>query len=322
MPVWLYSQICAGIQDANVRIIVYGKYDDDPDSYLRGIEGDGRKEIRSLQLAALDYISWEIQQAAQLGSLEDKLIHLQEYEIFRRIGREQAIQQDIFKEKLTLLGFTEKAIAEQLDFSQELLQQVQIYVEGKEDPRDVDPIVLGNIIYKFFSTHGRFYFDADDTVWLIYQNQTYEVTNNTKFNALMLKMTRMIVSKAPGAQVWDALKHTAYLNGRRIDKCRWIHTDPVKDTIYLNLNGPNNSILKISQQKIEEIQNGMNDDHVLLSSSQKIAPMNWLPDTDIQEGMTALKELVFDNLRLREAEVFVLAWMLSGLLSRFGTYQF
>ncbi len=316
-------KICAGLPEANVRIIVYGKHDDDPDSYLRSIEGDGRTEIRNLQLSAMDYISWEIQQAAQMQSLEEKLAHLQEFEIFRRVGREQVIQQDIFREKLALLGFTKQAIEEQLDFSQELLQQVQIYVESKDDPKEVDPIVLGGIIYRFFATHGRFYFDAEDTVWLIYQNQTYEVTNNTKFNALMLKMTRMIVSKAPGAQVWDALKHTAYLNGRRIDKCRWIHTDPVKDTIYLNLNGPNNSILKISQQQIEEIQNGMNDDHVLLSSSHKIAPMNWLPDAGIQEGMTALKELIFDNLAIEKRQKYlVLSWMISGLCPDLAPYQF
>lgn len=316
-------KICQGLPSINVRIINYGKWDDDPDSYLKQVEGDRRKEVRNLQLAAVDYITWEIQQAAQLGNLEEKLAHLQEENIFQRIGREQVIQQDIYKEKLALLGFSEKAIAQQLDFSQDLLRQVQQYQEQFENPKDVCPIELGEICYKFFSQHGRFYYDSEDTVWLIYQNETYEVHNNTKFNALMLKMTRMIVSQAPGGQVWDALKHTAYLSGRRIDRCRWIHTDSVKDTIYLNLNGPNNSILKVSRLQIEEIQNGMNDDHVLLSSSPKIAPMNWLPEADIQEGMTALKELFFDNLAIaKEQKYLVMSWLISGLCPDLAPYQF
>jgi len=321
-------KICTALPNLNIRILVYGKPGDDPDAWLRAIDGEKardtrRKEIRRLQLEALDYISWELQKAAELGSLEEKLLHLQEKKIFQRIGREQAIRQDIYREKLAVLGFSEKAITQQLDFSQDLLRQVQLYLESVENPKEIDPIVLGEIIFKFFAHHGRFYYDAENSVWLIYQNETYEVNNNTKFNALMLKMTRMIVSQAPGGQVWDALKHTAYLNGRRIDRCRWIHTDPVKESIYINLNGPNNTILKVSRGAIEEIQNGMNDDHVLLSSSPKIAPLNWLPDVDIQEGMTALKDLVFDNLAIEKKQKYlVLAWLISGLCPDLAPYQF
>lgn len=316
-------KICTGLPGSNVRIIVYGKDGDDPDAYLRAFEGDGRKEIRRLQLESVDYISWELQQAAALSSLEEKLLLLKDKKIFQRIGQEQAVQQDIYREKLAVLGFSEAAIEQQLDFSQDLLNQVQQQVQMADNPKEIDPIRMAETIFRFFAHHGRFYFDADNTVWLIYQNETYEVHNNTKFNALMLKMTRMIISQAPGGQVWDALKHTAYLNGRRIDRCRWIHTDSIKDTIYLNLNGPNNSILKVSRERIEEIQNGMNDDHVLLSSSSKIAPMNWLPDVDVQEGMTALKELVFDNLAIKkEQKYLVLSWLISGLCPDLAPYQF
>ncbi|NOQ52389.1 MAG: toprim domain-containing protein, partial [Desulfuromonadaceae bacterium] len=316
-------KICKGLHGLNVRIMVYGKFDDDPDDYLKTFEGDKSKEIRRLQLEAVDYISWELQQAAELSTLEEKLLHLKEEKIFQRIGVEQAVRQDIYKEKLSVLGFSAKAIEDQLDCSQDLLNQIQQMQMTVENPKDLDPIILGEMIFRFFTRYGRFYYDAENTVWLIYQNETYEVHNNTKFNALMLKMTRMIVSQAPGAQVWDALKHTAYLNGRRIDRCRWIHTDQVKDTIYLNLNGPNNSILKISRERVEEITNGMNDDHVLLSSSGKISPMNWLPDVDVQEGMTALKELMFDNLAIEKKQRYlVLAWAISGLCPDLAPYQF
>jgi DNA primase len=316
-------KICQGLQNTNIRVMVYGQPDDDPDSYLKRFDGDGRKEVRRLQLESVDYITWEIKQAEQLSNLEEKLLHLKTNKVFQLIGCEQVIQQDIYREKLSLLGFTEKAIEQQLDFSQDLLRQVQTQLEEAENPRDINPILLAETIYRFFAHHGRFYFDAEDTVWLIYQNQTYEVHTNTKFNALMLKMTRMIISQAPGSQVWDALRHTAYLNGKRIDRCRWIHTDMSKDTIYLNLNGANNTILKVSRERIEEIQNGMNDDHVLLSSSSKIAPMNWRPDVDIQEGMTALKELLFDSMAIaKEQKYLVLSWLISGLCPDLAPYQF
>jgi DNA primase len=324
-------KICKALHGCHVRIIVYGKEGDDPDSYLKQVEGDRRKHVRQLQLdaATMDYIAWEIAEASKLGTLEEKLIHLkapagdESVNVFRLIGRHPIIQQQVYTEKLLALGFTEKAIEQQLDFSSDLYKQITTYYETVGGKRGADPIALAEIIYKFFAHHGRFYYDSLNTVYLIYQNRTYEVSKNTAFNSLMLKMTRMIVSEAPGTQVWDALVHTAYLNGRRIDMGRWIHTDTDRDAIYYNLNSPNNVVLKLSRDGISEIQNGMNDDHVLLSSSHKVLPFHFLPDVDVQEGMTLLKELVFDNLAIsREQRFLVLAWMVSGFCPDWAPYQF
>lgn len=332
-------KISSALHDINVRIIVYGKPDDDPDSYLKGFDGDRKREVRRLQQKAVDYVTWEIQQAATLSSLEDKRRHLQEPgifdkkadqltgkafpSVFRLIGRQTIIQQDEYKEKLESLGFSRAAIDQALDFSQDLRKQITEYQEVVGNPKDVDPIVMGEIIFKFFASNGRFYYDGEDNVYLIYQNQTFVVEKNTAFNALMLKMARMIPEQAPGTQVWSAIKHTAYLNGRRIDMSRWIHTDMDRDTIYYNMNSPNNVILKLSRDRIEEIQNGMNDDHVLLSSSPKIMPFSFLPDADMQEGFTLLRELVMDNLAVRKEQKFlILCWLISGFCPELAPYQF
>ena len=324
-------KICKSLPDAPVRVIVYGKAGDDPDSYLRQVDGDRKKHIRQLQLDAgnMDYIAWEIMQAAQLPTLEARLDHLTAPEgdesanIFRLIGRHQLTLQQVYVEKLEGLGFSLKAIEQQLDFSNDLYKQITFYYEQVGGKRQADPITLAEIIYKFFAHHGRFYYDSMNTVWLIYQNRTYEVGKNTAFNSIMLKLTRLIVSEAPGAQVWDALLHTAYLNGRRIDMGRWIHTDTDRDTIFYNLNSSNNVILKLSRDNIEEIQNGMNDDHILLASSHKILPFNFMPDAEIQEGFTLLKELVFDNLAVkREQRFLILSWLISGFCPDLAPYQF
>ena len=332
-------KISNALAEINVRIIVYGKPGDDPDSYLKGYEGDSKREVRRLQLEAVDYITWEIAQAAELPTLEEKRKHLQapgifdkranqltgkpSPDIFRLIGRQSMIHQEEYKEKLQRLGFSRKALDQALDFSQDLRKQLNEYREELANPRDLDPILLGEIIFKFFAHHGRFYYDREDTVYLIYQNHTYVVDNNTAFNALMLKMARMIPEASPGTQVWSAIKHTAYLNGRRIDMGRWIQTDTDRDVIFYNLNSPNNVILKLSRERIEEVQNGMNDDHILLASSHKILPFTFLPDAEIQEGMTLLKELVFDNLAVkREQRYLILSWLISGLCPDWAPYQF
>ncbi len=320
-------KICRAMLGQSVKIITYGKEGDDPDSYLKALEGDRKRAVRQMQMDAVDYPTWEINEASVLPTLKEKLEYLQApggeaaCNVFRQISQQPLIQQQIYTEKLVSLGFSSKAIEQQLDFSQDLLKQISDYRTSMQ--KDADPISMGEIIFKFFSHHGRFYFDRENTVYLIYQNKTYTVGNDTAFNALMLKMTRMIYSQSPGAQVWDSLKHIAYLHGRRIDMGRWIHTDVIKDTICYNLNSPNNVILKVSRERIEEIQNGMNDDHILLSSSHKIEPFNFLPDVDMQEGMTALKELVFDNLTVtKQNRYLILCWMLSGFCPDMAPYQF
>ena len=332
-------KIASSLPNINIRVMIYGKPGDDPDSYLKAFEGDRKREVRKLQMESVDYITWEIQQAALLPTLDEKRRHLHEPgvfdknkdqlegkkypSIFRMIGRQTIIFQDGYKEKLLQLGFSRKAIDQALDFSLDLRRELDIYMKEVGSPKDIDPIVMGEIIFKFFAHHGRFYYDREDNVYLIYQNQTFNVEKNTAFNALMLKMARMIPEQAPGTQVWSAIKHTAYLNGRRIDMGRWIHTDTDRDTIFYNLNSPNNMILKLSRERIEEIQNGMNDDHVLLDSSHKIMPFNFLPDTDITEGFSLLKELVFENLAVkREQRFLILCWLISGFCPDFAPYQF
>ena len=62
----------------------------------------------------MDYLTWEIAQAAGLPTLEEKRKQLNEY-----------------REELA-------------------------------NPRDLDPILLGEIIFKFFAHHGRFYTDQEE----------------------------------------------------------------------------------------------------------------------------------------------------------------
>jgi DNA primase len=308
-------KICRALSEITIRIIIAGKEGDDPDCYLRDFEGDRKREIKRLQQEAPDYIAWEIHQAAGLGTLAEKLNVLKEHDVFHLISQQTAIHQDVFKEKLLELGFSEKAVDQAMDASEDLKTLIHEHTKNLEKPSYADPDVLANIIFTYFSKHGRFYRDATDTIYLIHMDVTYEISNNAAFNSLMHHMTELIYTRAPAVSVWEALRNKAYRYGRRITKARWIHTEDVKNTIYLNLNSANNNILKISLDSIAEIKNGMNPEHVLLSSSRRILPFNFLPDTEIQDGVLALKELVMDNLCCEPKQrYFILCWLFSAFL--------
>jgi DNA primase len=316
-------KICSTLPEINIRILVYGAAGDDPDSFLKSLPAETvrKPEIQKLLLDSIDFITWEISQAGMLETIEEKSKHLKDYDVFKMMASRGEMEQLIYMEKLERLGFTRKSIEQALDFSQELYTRVAAYFES-HSAKDADPNAVAAIIYKYFSENGRFYWDAANIVWLIYKNKTYEVSNNTPFNALMHKLTKLLFTRSPGGMVWDALKCTAYNNGRRIDRAQWVHTDDVRGIIWCNLNGPNNTILRVSADGIKEITNGMNDDHVLLSSSSEIMPFNFLPDADIQEGLTLFKELVMDNMACEKKQrYFIASWLMSAFLTDFSSVQ-
>jgi len=316
-------KICGTLPEMNIRILVYGVSNDDPDSFLKNLPADinRKSEVQKLILDSVDFITWEIMQAAHLSTIEEKSKHLKDWDVFKMMASRGEMEQLIYMEKLEKLGFTRKAIEQALDFSQELYTRVSAYF-ANHSAKDADPNAVAAIIYKYFSENGRFYWDASNIVWLIYKNKTYEVSNNTPFNALMHKLTKLLYTRSPGGMVWDALKCTAYNHGRRIDRAQWVHTDDVRGIIWCNLNGPNNTILRISSEGIKEITNGMNDDHVLLSSSSEIMPFNFLPDADIQDGMDLFKSLVIDNMACdKKQRYFIACWLLSAFMTDFSSVQ-
>jgi len=309
-------KICREImREVSVRVIVYQDDCKDPDDYLRAFDGDRHKEIKRLQEEAVDYITWEIGRASRLVTMEDKFDHLRDLEIFRMIAADTEIQQQIYTEKLMALGFSAKAIAQQIENGIELRRQVAVYIESVGSPKNCEPNILAGIIYKELARDGRFFWDSANKVYLLYQNYIYEVGNNRPFNALMKRQTMLLPNLAPGPSVWESMASEGYISGRKIEVARWVHTDPATDTIYLNLNSPGNMIIKVSARGITEIPNGLNEDHVLLQSSKKIMPFTYKPDADIREGLEAYKTLVQDNLTCPvEQRYLVTCWLLTFAL--------
>ena len=317
-------KICRELRDEkfNVRIFVYPESSKDPDDYLRGFEGDKRKEIKRLQAEAVDYITWEIGEIARLEGLDKRLMALKDRKIFTALTDMVEAERLAFMEKIERLGFTKSAIETQLELSLDLLVDLDEYFENLQNKRDSDPNRVAGIIYKHLNSQGQFFRDREGKVYLFYKHLIYEIGNNRPFNALMKKTTRLLPTKEPGRSVWESLASEAYNYGRQIDLSSWICTDRATDSIFVNLNSPNNVILKITAQGIEEIQNGLNKEGILLRSSRKILPLNYMPDVSIREGMSALKEHIFDNLPCEpEQRYLVLCWFITAFLLDYAPYM-
>jgi len=300
----------------------------DPDDYLLTLPEAGRgKDIKRLKEEALPYVAWEIKETAKLVTLDERLKALKDRKIFATIADMVQSEKEVYIEKLvTTLGFSKEAIELELEVNQDLKRELAIYLE-RVPKKDADPNYIAGVLYKHLSQNGIFYHDRQAETYLIYQHRTYQIGNNTPFKALMKKLTgpgpaTLLFTKEPGRSVFESLMCEAYSSGKQLDRVSWIHTDRVTDTVYANLNSPNRKILKISKNGIEEIENGLNADGVLLGESTKMLPINFLPDADIQEGMTALKELVFDWMTCEvEQRYLVLCWFISAFLLDFSPYM-
>jgi DNA primase len=320
-------QLCPELK-INTRIIWHPSddpghpaYVKDPDEYLRAFPGDRRKEIKRLQEVALPHVAWEIREIARLVTLEERLKALKDRKIFAAVADMVEVEKMVYIEKLVALGFPAEAIEEQLEVNQDLRRELALYFE-KVPKKDADPNYIASCIFKHLSQNGRFFKDAMDETFLLYQHRIYLIGNNRPFNALMKKMSGLLPTKEPGRSVWESLASEAFNAGVKIDRASWIHADRKECAVFVNLNLANNVILKISPGRIEEIPNGLNENGVLLNASNKLLPANFNPDADVQEGMRALKELIMDNMTCdREQRYLVLCWFISAFLLDFAPYM-
>jgi DNA primase len=314
-------KICSELAgEQNVRVITYPEEFKDPDDYLRGFKGDVKKEVRRLQLEAVDFTDWEISEIAKLDGLDNRLQALKGRRVFAALGEMAEIDRLVKSEKIEALGFTSKAIIEQIELNYELRVQLDRY-RVLNDKKNLDPIFIAEMIYQHLSKKGLFFKTKDHTAHLFYRHFTYEIAKNLPFNALMLEKTNLQHTMEPGRSVWDALASKTYISGRLIDVLSWIYTDRETDSVFVNLNQQNNKIIKLSADGIEEVDNGLNKESVLLDSPWKVRPFNFLPDARIDEGMEFLSDKILNNFACeRENGYLIICMFISMFLFDFVPY--
>lgn len=316
-------KICTALPQVPFQIIVYPDQCKDPDEFLQKIPAaaDKRQAVEDLKGAALDYLSWEILQADKKPDIGAKLKHLDRFKIFQTIAMESEIRQQVYIEKLEALGFSRKSIDDQLETETDIKLKLRRYMETILKKADADPVLISDMLFQHFKNAGRFFRTKNDEVFLLYKNKTYEISNNLPFNSLMMRTTDLLPTREPGRSIWCALANRGYSHGVEIQAANWLFTDLQTDTIYINLNSPDNIILKIGHD-IQEVPNGLNEDNVLLRTSNCIEPFSYMPDADIREGFTVLKELVFDNLTCEiEQRYLIICWIISAFLFDFSQMQ-
>ncbi|MBI5189926.1 MAG: hypothetical protein HZA22_04570 [Nitrospirae bacterium] len=314
-------KICKALaaEDSIIKIIILDtkSHEDggvkDIDDYLRALpEGERHRAMKRLQEEALEPLAWEIAQAGRLPDLEAKHKRLQEQGVYRAVSEMSDLRLEIYLEKLDGLGFSRKAVMKAVEAENDLLENVQRYLGNLGKGDRADSHYMAEVVYKWFSARGKFFKTADGRVYMYYRQTIYEIGNNLDFNTMMLKLTKLTPLGEPGKTVWHCLQCFCNDRGEQVEVMSWMHTNREIDAVYINLNGPKNTIIKLMpNREPEEIPNGTNPEGVLLASSQKIQPFTFQQDADVRGALRALETLIFNNLACeREVRYLVMTWLI------------
>ncbi|MCK4786228.1 MAG: toprim domain-containing protein [Desulfobacteraceae bacterium] len=285
-----------------VRIIMHPGETKDPDDYIQGLLKDkdkaaAKKAIKELMEAALSPLEWEIELLKLIKNDKDRLVIMKERNIPQEInGVTCLISREGYIDQLAIaINRTVKAVEDFLENVQDLYSEIDTKFRG--NIKGADPLSLATYIYEWFERNaGKFVKTSDDKGWLHYHGTTYELGDNNPFNGLMLRLTRLLRPVQPGAAVWYALATLCETRGEPVDMMSWVHTCRKTNTIYYNLNSAHQKIIRVAEgEEPIIIDNGTNEQGVLLLTSPQIKQFTYNPTTSEAEGFRALKTHLMDS---------------------------
>lgn len=185
------------------------------------------------------------------------------------------------------------------------------FVNGHDLKFDYD--TYGKISFEWFKARGKFFIDEEEC-HLYFNNWIYKIGTNTPFKALLYSEAGINAATNGARLIIQNIESQAYLKGDHTSVPGWIFTNFKENTVYFNLCGEYNNLLKIAPGKIEVVPNGTNAERVLLRNSPKMHPLRYLHDADVKKGMASLKAHIFDNLACDLADRYFVVCLLFNVV--------
>ncbi|KAB2889327.1 MAG: toprim domain-containing protein [Desulfobulbaceae bacterium] len=195
----------------------------------------------------------------------------------------------------------------------ELKDLYSSWVRDPEEDRKFDYDTLGKICFEWFQARGKFFIDGEEG-HLYFHNRIYRIGTNAPFKALLYDQAGINAATNGARLVFQNIESQAFLNGDHASVPGWIFTNFKESTVYFNLCGEHNTLLKIGPGKIEVVPNGTNAERVLLRNSPKMHPIRYMQDADVKKGMASLKMHLFDNLACNPADRYFVVCLLFNVV--------
>lgn len=195
----------------------------------------------------------------------------------------------------------------------ELKDLYSAWVRDPGEDRKFDYDTLGKICFEWFQARGKFFIDGEEG-HLYFHNRIYHIGTNAPFKALLYDQAGINAATNGARLVFQNIESQAFLRGDHTSVPGWIFTSFKENTVYFNLCGEYNNLLKIGPGKIEVVPNGTNAERVLLRNSPKMLPIRFFQDADVKKGMASLKTNLFDNLACDPADRYFVVCLLFNVV--------
>jgi len=169
---------------------------------------------------------------------------------------------------------------------------------------------LAEIVFNWFEANDAKLFKDNHNTPFIFHKKLYEIGDNPRFSAFFQEIAHINNTTPEGRYLFKALQNIAISRGKKTESNSWLHLDRNTNSIYINQNDSSSKLLKISPHKIESVENATNDNNILLYSSTKFKPIEFISDVKEEDGINLFKEKLLDNLACSESDrLLVGSWI-------------
>ena len=201
----------------------------------------------------------------------------------------------------------------------------QVLIETEEDGGSPDYAQAAEAAYDWFTAHGaQFFFTRHGEPFMHFDNAIYWMDSadrgrKRQYSAMLYRHTSLVPTSPGGRTFFEVLPSLALIRGQMREHFSWLHTDVSNHTVYFNLNNDAHEIAKITPGGIELLKNGGNPDGIILEDSQKMMPIRYLGDADLEEADRKLVEVLVNNIACSDQDrLLILSWLSCFLLIDFS----
>ncbi|CAM2066741.1 Toprim-N domain-containing protein [Sulfidibacter corallicola] len=296
-----------------------------------------------IKIAQLDITLDDKQRFKQRQPLMVEIAKLPEYLkekclklIQQRYGK-KAITLKALRSELRAGSKAAKAEKKSGDQRQQLATQLQAVKEGScqeamlkyrlaaDDPSRVTNEELGQVVYQWFKENGaKFFYTQHEEPFVYFQNEILEsgsrnVGRRRSYLSVFQKHTGLTKESSSGRVILETLRNLAREEGVQVANLAWIYSQTDTFTVYFNLNNDANEIACISPDGVRLLKNGDNPKGIVLRESDKMRPIQFIPDADPVEAAKLVDRIIMQNMTCAAHDrKFVMAWLSCFLLIDFA----
>ena len=280
---------------------------EDPDDYIQKDLTTAAARVQQAKNQSINPMSYELMSLPKYTMTQEGVViaeqlinYLSQIEFWQYLGLLPELQRDFVIANVCSYQISRDAVMGQLKQKASLMHTIEAANEdagAKMMKEERHHRRIAKIIWDSFKMRGLF-FVVEKKVMLFFGHKIYTIDNNTEYRALIHRECGLNSTSTIYKFITAELEALCFNQGEHMNQFSWIHRerDGDKISLYSNMKDKENRILKLCDGDIKLIENGVNDDKVLLKESGKMEPFTYDASVDVPSVLADLKHIFLDSM--------------------------